>query len=164
MLVFVDCEGAMYIQEIRDLLHTNDITLHHFVPGTGHVSDPDDANFHSGDRRRYNKLVSSVNVVRKLSGNEKMEMLVQAYTGGTEEENREYIRHCGFFSDEKPAQIVSRLLSDWNRKAADKYEKYHRKQLEQYLWRRRMLGTKIHALPGRIGPWWDTIREFEFMD
>jgi len=58
----------------------------------------------------------------------------------------------------------SRLLSVWNLKAAEKYEKYHRKQLEQYLWRRRMVGKKISALPGRIGPWWDTIRKFEFMD
>ncbi len=158
--VFVDCESALFVEEIRVLLRERGVTLHHFAPGTGHLANPDDSNFHAGDRSRINHSFATFGHARALTGDEKMEIMIGAYQGATELEIKGYFRHCGFFTDEKPEEISSRLIQDWKRKSSSRYEAYHRDQLEQYLYYRLSKGKAIKDLPGRIGPWWDTIREF----
>ncbi len=156
----MDCESALFIEEVRILFRKYGAHLHHFAPGAGHVQNPDDSGFHSGDRSRFNSLIALFGKTRELTGDEKMEFMIRAYVGASESEIKSYFRHCGFFTDEKPIEIASRLLQDWNRKASSKYEMRHKIQLEQYLWYRLSKGKTIKDIPGRIGPWCDTIREF----
>lgn len=160
-LVFMDCESAMRVPAILELLQSSQIHLHNFVPCTGHLTDPCDNNFHGSDRARINATIAARQSFAPVSGDEKMEILRDAYQQATADAIRDHFRHCGLLGQEDPRAVASRLFDDHNRRAVMNYEKHHRVQLEEYLFRCHLRGQQVFSIPGRIGPWWDLIRQFE---
>lgn len=159
-IVLLDTEKSWWTDDCRKLLAEHNVTPHSFPEGLGHLTDPCDSNQHSADRRRFARKVVSRNQSSPLSSDEKISFMLQAYLETGEDEIRSYFRRCGFFSKEDPRVIVSRLVTGWLDSTARNYYRYHKDQLEQYLWYRKLAGKPIIAPPDLIGPWWDTIRQF----
>lgn len=136
------------------------VTLHPLSGGLGHETDPCDCDYHSGDRARLSTAIFSLNQSANLPSDLKISIIREAYYSPKPGEIRAHFLHCGFLGSEDPRNVVSRLVQDWNRKAAKKYQKYHKAALEQYLWYRKLAQRPILDRPQLMGPWWDTVREF----
>jgi hypothetical protein len=160
----MDNESAMRVPRVRELLEKFNVALHHLAPSTGHVADPCDKDFHGADRARINQLLLERSSTAPLTGDEKMRILSDAYQGATESSIRDYFRNCGLIGDEEPSAVASRRIEDHSKRAVRNYNLYHKHQLEQYLWICYLRGRPIRDCPGRLGPWWDAIREYTHQD
>lgn len=162
--ILLDTETSWFINEIRELVRDSNITLHPFYPGTGQLADPCDCNQHSGDRHRIAESIMRRHSSEPPTSDEHIKIIMDAYFDTTSSEIVNHFTHCGFLGDEDPKKVASRLFHDWNRSSFQKFEKYHRQSLEQYLWYRKLSEKRIEDRPGLIGPWWDIIRKFQKKD
>lgn len=71
-----------------------------------------------------------------------------------------HFTRTGLLCDEDPKKVVDRLFEDRTRRARLNYERWHRRNLEEYLCYLRLLGKKPTDIPHRDGPWWQTLRMY----
>lgn len=156
--VFLDNERALNIKEARDLLADHGVRIMNYPPYMGHLLDPCDNNFHSEERRRANELLGDIG--GRITGPKKMKILLEAYESGSETSIKNYFRRVGLLGNEPAADVISRLVNEGTVKARSKFLKFHKEQLEQFLWKCLLEDTPIIDRPERTGPFWDTLREF----
>jgi hypothetical protein len=156
--VFLDNEPSLNIKEARKTLAECGVTVMNYPPYMGHLLDPCDNSFHSEERRRAKDLLTAAGA--SISGPKKMEIILDSYESGSEESIRNYFRRVGLLGDEPAEEVVSRLVEEGLVKARSKYVKFHKDQLEQFLWKCVLEDTPIVDRPERRGPYWESLREF----
>jgi hypothetical protein len=140
------------------MLAASGVTMMNYPSYMGHLMDPCDNNFHSEERRRANELLAMVD--GPISGPKKMQILLEAYEGGSESSIRNYFFRVGLLGDEPPEEVVARLVSEGTLRARSKFAQFHKEQLEQFLWKCYLDDIPIYDRPERRGPYWDALRKF----
>lgn len=159
--VLLDNERALNVIDAREVLTEMGVTVHNYPAYCAHLMDPCDNSFHGVEQKHLDNLFATVQRSKRLSGDETMEMIREAYTSVSADSVVSFFKRCGFIdTGRSPREVMSRLFDDHRRSAKRLYRSYHEDALRSYLSFVVGRGGVPQDEAERVGPWWELIRHY----
>jgi hypothetical protein len=124
-----DNESSFKTKAVKKFLKKHDIHILYFPSYMNHLMNPCDNYFHASMKRRY---WSSIDGIEKLSIQQKIEKIRNAYYSEKEESIINYFKNCGIIGNKSPSIVITDLLNE-GLFPAKKFETMHIKQLNNYV-------------------------------
>jgi hypothetical protein len=129
-ILLSDAEAALHTEWVRDFLTSLGVSKYVFPKGLGHLMNPCDNCFHGEVKKRYYSALAGEGT-SQLSFERKIQLIKQAYYGGSEESIKNYFKHTGILGTQNPIDVMANLLYE-GIYPSEEWTDFHEKQLQYY--------------------------------